>query len=441
MKQASTPQHIGIIGAGASGMSCALRLCELGHTVTVLEASPSVGGKCTSTIVEGRHMDVGGGAGIPGRYDNVKKISDAVGVSTSLVPDVRTISAVDGTPMNLPKGIWGKVTGIWQICKYIFLYYRYGCSNKSGLYRFDPRLLSISWEAFAKKHSLTLLEKLSRRSIFGFGYGEAKDIHMGYVFNYITPSSLILNLQIWKKNASLYYWEEGTQEVWRRVAEKITKEYGARVHTDSRVTEVVRSDTDARVTCTDGASYTFDTLVISSDMQATSQFLDTTPEENKLFQHVAYNDYRTYVCKIKNFAGHDQKGITYVWEYIRDYTMNKPVFWSKRYDDLDWYAFYIPVQDASDEQIVDELNTFVQSLGGEVEEIQDVFLWRMFPHVSIETSPTYIQDMWNLQGERRTYYIGEVFSFSLLPCVVDFAFDVAERIDVESRNNCSHISR
>lgn len=37
--------HVAIIGAGWSGLSCAIELVQLGHTVTVLEASPLVGGR------------------------------------------------------------------------------------------------------------------------------------------------------------------------------------------------------------------------------------------------------------------------------------------------------------------------------------------------------------------------------------------------------------
>ena len=433
MGQNNTKQHIGIIGGGASGIACALRLCELGHTVTVLEASAYIGGKCTSAIVEGRHVDVGGGAGIPGRYDIVKKISDAVGITTRFVPHNRDVSVVHGETPTLPKGAWKKAVAVWQICKYIFLYYRYGCSQRSGLYRYHSDLLSTSWETFSKKHSLTLVEEVSRKSIFGFGYGEAKDIHMGYVFNYITPKSLLLSvISFWKKSF-LYYWEEGTQEIWRRVSEKLVHEYGARVRVNSAVTNVVRSEKDVHVTCSDGTSYVFDTIVISTDKEATVQFLDGTPTERMVCGKILYNDYRTYVCKVEHFDGHDQKGITYIWEYIRDYTMNKPVFWSKRYEDLHWYVFYVPVRDATNEQIIDEIQTFVRNLGGEVTQVQDIFSWRMFPHVHPNDATEFIHDMQDLQGQRHTYYIGEVYSFSLLPCVVEYAFDVAERIDAESR--------
>lgn len=56
--------HVHVIGAGMAGLSCAVRLSEAGHSVTVYEAAPHAGGRCRSyydpklerTVDNGNHI-------------------------------------------------------------------------------------------------------------------------------------------------------------------------------------------------------------------------------------------------------------------------------------------------------------------------------------------------------------------------------------------------
>ena len=56
--------HVHVIGAGLAGLSCAVRLIEAGHTVTIYEAAPHAGGRCRSyydsklerTVDNGNHI-------------------------------------------------------------------------------------------------------------------------------------------------------------------------------------------------------------------------------------------------------------------------------------------------------------------------------------------------------------------------------------------------
>tara|TARA_R110002049_G_scaffold50370_2_gene142973 strand:- start:26372 stop:27694 length:1323 start_codon:yes stop_codon:yes gene_type:complete len=48
-----------VVGAGLAGLSCAVRLAQQGHSVTVLEASDRVGGRVRSDVVDGFTLDYG----------------------------------------------------------------------------------------------------------------------------------------------------------------------------------------------------------------------------------------------------------------------------------------------------------------------------------------------------------------------------------------------
>ncbi len=61
-------RHIGVVGGGMLGLGLALRLVEQGHRVTVLEASPTVGGLASADAIGGVTWD---------RFYHVTLLSDS----------------------------------------------------------------------------------------------------------------------------------------------------------------------------------------------------------------------------------------------------------------------------------------------------------------------------------------------------------------------------
>jgi len=56
---APTTSDVIVVGAGLAGLSCAVRLHELGHRIRVFEAADGVGGRVRTDNVDGFLLDRG----------------------------------------------------------------------------------------------------------------------------------------------------------------------------------------------------------------------------------------------------------------------------------------------------------------------------------------------------------------------------------------------
>jgi oxygen-dependent protoporphyrinogen oxidase len=74
---------IAVIGAGISGLTCALRLQQQGHSVLVLEAEPEVGGRMGTTHVEGFPIDTGANL-LLANYSRLHALCDELGIADQL---------------------------------------------------------------------------------------------------------------------------------------------------------------------------------------------------------------------------------------------------------------------------------------------------------------------------------------------------------------------
>ncbi|MEO8538308.1 MAG: FAD-dependent oxidoreductase [bacterium] len=78
--------QIGVIGAGAAGLTAAFRLVKAGHRVTVLEAQPFVGGRTHSEhFGPGHHLDTGAGW-LTSAYVQTLRLFDELGERERLHP-------------------------------------------------------------------------------------------------------------------------------------------------------------------------------------------------------------------------------------------------------------------------------------------------------------------------------------------------------------------
>jgi hypothetical protein len=67
-------------------------------------------------------------------------------------------------------------------------------------------------------------------------------------------------------------------------------------------------------------------------------------------------------------------------------------------------------------------------VGARLNKVRAVRRWRYFPHVSTaDMAAGFYEKLEALQGQRRTFYCGEIMSFSTLECSVRYARQLVER--------------
>jgi squalene-associated FAD-dependent desaturase len=126
-----------VVGAGWAGLSCAYELCKAGHTVTILEAAPQIGGRARAIKYGELLLDNGQHVGI-GAYQRMRQLIRDLGLQEQqlfkILPQQLTLHGNKNfslrfaelpAPFNLLVGVIFKSHIPWsfkiQICKFAYL--------------------------------------------------------------------------------------------------------------------------------------------------------------------------------------------------------------------------------------------------------------------------------------------------------------------------------
>lgn len=82
------------------------------------------------------------------------------------------------------------------------------------------------------------------------------------------------------------------------------------------------------------------------------------------------------------------------------------------------------------------VRALVERLGGVVRDAPVSTRWRYFPHVTPrDMADGFYPRLEALQGRRRTYWCGEILAFATMETVVDYARELAARMDHDLRRD------
>ncbi len=405
--------RIGIIGAGAAGLTAAETLRERGYTdITVLEKADCAGGKCCTIQHESCSYELGAGV-LSGNNRTALAIAKKYGVETKRVSFAPTLFLDAETGNTLTKkGVIHRL----QVAYQALLRYRVLCNEYKRLAEpgFDriPSELSEPFSTWAKKHDIELLAKEFAPFFTGYGYGFFDEVPAAYVLKYYSWDLIEAFLK-----RQIYKFPKGIQRLWIRVAQEYNVVYGVNIK------EITRNKTV--IVKTQTRDFEFDRLIITSPLDEALRFLDATKGEQELFSKIEHYDYRTYACILKDYP----KKSGYVPGNYVSGRIGHPVFWYLRHPTTDLYTFYLFGDwKLSDEAAVENIQALLEPLGGKVVKLQTAVHWKFFPHVTPEVMRNgYFDTLEAMQGQKNTYYAGELMNFSTVGLTADYSKHLVER--------------
>jgi glycine/D-amino acid oxidase-like deaminating enzyme len=406
-----------ILGAGASGLTLARRLADLGFTrIVVFEQSAEVGGKSCTIDIDGRAHDLGATMGVPIDYRDVLELSREADLSTAPLPTEQHYDLAHGGIVRPgPRRDLPRV--LVQTAKYLALLAR---AFPGDLHRAEPEL-AAPWQDVVARHRLV---EASRRMLCyrtGFGYGFDDEVPAAMYANLITPRTL-LGLA----TGSPFVWQGGTQPIWKALASRLAARVDIRLATP--VTRIVRGSHGVQV-WTGARVEHFDRLVITCDPKHALGVLDASATEQRWFSQVRTYPYSTFACEIEGLST-GRATIGYIDANMRRDRIGHPMAWVKRYADRDLCVFHLfAPNDVPDREIARRIADDVARIGGRFIGVRAVRRWSFFPHFSSEAMRAgSLGELDRWQGQHRTYLIGEALSFATMARVVEHATRFASRI-------------
>jgi predicted NAD/FAD-dependent oxidoreductase len=406
--------RFGIIGAGAAGLTAAVTLKEMGYqNITILEKESYAGGKCRSVDYEGLSYELGAGI-ISGNQQTILQLVQKAGLAT--VP----VSFGSYNFYDLQKGglceddstMVERISFWWQLLlKYRRLCFKYQKVQEPGFTGIDPDLF-INFSDWVKTHHLELLQKNLECVFTGFGYGYWEEIPAAYVLKYYSWDALKAYMR-----REIFCFPDGIQQLWQILAADHQVLFNTTIRAIHRQ-DVVTIETNK-------SALEFDVLLLTCPLEEVLLLLEGSPTEKDLFSKIKYNDYQTYACVITDFP--NQTG--FIPAHFCAEKKGQPIFWYKRYSDTDFYTFYVLGDwHQTEKEITQNIETCIKKLGGSLQQIHSVSRWKYFPHVATEDLQNgFYEKLESIQGEKHTYYMGELLNFSMVESTAAYAKDLVGR--------------
>ena len=395
--------RIGIVGAGAAGLSSAHALARAGFgNVTVLEREGRVGGKCCTFHHRGLSYELGA-AVLTTAYTNVHELMVETGTQC-----VRQFSGRSGDVV--PTSAFSRMCGSrcdrwrgmpWEFARMTVEVVRHRTLREPGL-RQVPGDLATPFARWATEHRFEHAAQLVEPWFTAWGYGYLNEMPAAYVLKYMNLSGVMSEIL-----------DGGYQGLWERVARSLDVRRGVEI-------QRVRRDVRGVNVESKHEAWVFDRLVLACPLDHALSFIDASADETALFRRVVWNDYRVVVASVNGL--NDARYLFFPQNFGAD-TQGRPMFAYKRWPGSDVRLFYCFAQEGmSPEQSVNEVEVAVRRCGGRVTNVHHVKCWRYFPHVKPgDIRDGFYDHVEALQGCRRTYYTGELLAFGTVETVVAHA--------------------
>lgn len=459
---ANVKDKVAIIGGGPAGLAAAMYLQKKGYKdYAVLERSDHVGGKCYSPTYElkpgsgdKRRWDLGAIMGCDSYF--VVKECEYFGGATheggpELIREYKTDKGKLIDPFNPKKNIL-KIPMLLKMKKQVKrlgelletkykgydVYGHRGVAQGKyeGLSPKGPELERVSGENpnlkdmllpfrdFCKLNKVELIQKVWIGPFTAFGYGYFDEIPAIYVLKYLDFHTAIEFI-----NGRLWTWIDGTQSIWEGVNEHLL--HPARFNCN--ISKVVRHDDKVIITI-NGQEEVFDKVIITAPLQHMAQYFDASEEEKELFSKIHFEPYDVLVGRPEE--GHCPEKSSYVFDNMIPERLGRLMIYYHRWPDeaeqpVCTYCLRshkdmpdIPYDEAK-ALVLQDMKAVNVPLQEKLIEEHD---WYYFPHVfSEDYAAGWYDKVEAMQGNKNTYYAGEVMSFGDMEETTGYSKDLVER--------------
>jgi hypothetical protein len=414
MPDLATPSRRGaricIVGGGASGLTVARRLRRRGYRhITVLEREPRLGGKCCTIEHEGRAYELGAAA-LSFQYGDVAALLLETRTRAVPVANGAFVDLERGRRCRLPLPSLG-----WQglgreTLRMARELWRHRRIRRPGFADVSPEL-SAPFASWSVEHGVERMGELIKPLVTGFGYGFYGEVPAAYVLKYARLISL-----------PLFEIPEGYGVLWERVARSLAD---LRIRTQINIERIERTEDHVRVH-TDGGSFDFDALVLACPLDQVAPCLDLSAAESELFARIRDYDYFVVAAAVE--------GIPHLQSlfFPRNFAPERigaPMFVYQRWPGRGLSCFYGFARERGDEAGARAaVHATVAQLGGRVRQVVATKCWRYFPHVGpADMAGGFYARLEALQGQRATYYCGELLALATVETTVEYARALVER--------------
>ena len=279
----------------------------------------------------------------------------------------------------------------------------------------NPNLkdLALPFSEFCKLNGVEEVQRIWIAPFTSFGYGFFDEIPAALVMKYldVTTALEFVNMKLWT-------WQDGTQQIYVHVNEKLLHP----AHLEMEVVKVERPEGKVLVTTKDknGKQKTeeFDKLIVTTPLDRFINYADATEEEKELFSKIVHERYCDYIATFEEGKSPNISGYL-VENMVPERLGHAMVYYNRwQYLDRDCPATVYALANHTGSPAVD-YDTVMKTMDEDMTKVgfpikEKLFAQEVYycPHVSCEDyAAGWYDRLEALQGNKNTFYAGEIISF------------------------------
>ncbi len=415
---------IAIVGAGASGLTAAHTLKNLGYkNVNIFERDAEVGGKVHSYNYKGKAIEIGAVHFDATDYPTVMALADEHNVKYTSYTEVKTSDGKnisqcglinrqgDCLPYNP-----NKKDGLKALMLLLPNLYFVETPGLTGGFSYINKIASD----FTEEYGIKSLEPFLKSYSVSYGYGYFQEVPMRYYFKYtqmLTDGKLTFT-----------YFKDGWQNLWKTIAKRLKVSLNSEVTNIRRYKESKNQKVAITINNDKNTTQVFDRVIISAPLESAHKYLDLTDNEAFLFKKI--KNYEYYVTLIKLKKSFDVPvNVFGILEHLEPEYKGHIILAGGDVPEDNVFRIYQTNDWTKDKNEMFQLmKEDIELLGGEIDmeaPNKGILIqkrWQYFPHVKTnDLNDGFYEAIEKLQGKQGTYYIGGLLNLETVEFTAKYA--------------------